>query len=214
MFFSRAFLLLSEDGGELRPVSWLYCARGGYGVTRRKCDSENCCCSRQLCGTMEVFCRRVYQLGDQCWSKMSGNLRKPLGLESKTYTKRIVLTCIIDRWWHAREFFQSIPFDRAGLRKRASHHTAARVCLVRAVWRCLEENLVGFYGERVKLMSWGRAMRVGLLNAPENGCCSCWTTWPWFWVLQRVAVGRPNLNHTSREICVISLATFTIPVCR
>ena len=24
----------------------------------------------------------------------------------------------------------------------------------------------------------------------------------------------PNLNHTSREICVISLATFTIPVCR
>ena len=26
--------------------------------------------------------------------------------------------------------------------------------------------------------------------------------------------GTPNLNHTGREICVISLATFTIPVCR
>ena len=24
----------------------------------------------------------------------------------------------------------------------------------------------------------------------------------------------PNLNHTCREICVISLATFTVPVCR
>ena len=24
----------------------------------------------------------------------------------------------------------------------------------------------------------------------------------------------PNLNHTRREVCVISLATFTIPVCR
>ena len=26
--------------------------------------------------------------------------------------------------------------------------------------------------------------------------------------------GTPNLNHTGREICVISLAAFTIPVCR
>ena len=24
----------------------------------------------------------------------------------------------------------------------------------------------------------------------KNGWCSCWTTWPWFWVLQRVAVAR------------------------
>ena len=37
-------------------------------------------------------------------------------------------------------------------------------------------------------MSWGCAMLVGLLEAWENGCCSSWTTWPWFWVLRRVVV--------------------------
>ena len=31
-------------------------------------------------------------------------------------------------------------------------------------------------------------MHVGLLKALENGCCSCWTTWSWFWVLQSVGV--------------------------
>ena len=56
-------------------------------------------------------------------------------------------------------------------------------------------------------------MLVCLLDVWGNGYCSCWTTWLWYWVLQ----GRgssPNLNHTCREVCVISLATFTIPICR
>ena len=30
-------------------------------------------------------------------------------------------------------------------------------------------------------------MLVGLLNVWGNGYCSCWTTWPWYWVLQRAA---------------------------
>ena len=44
-------------------------------------------------------------------------------------------------------------------------------------------------------MSWGCAMHVGLLNAWESGCCSCWTTWPWFWVLRRVP-------HLLRNLCI------------
>ena len=56
-------------------------------------------------------------------------------------------------------------------------------------------NHWGSCGEREKLMSWDCVVRVGLLNAWGNG-------------------STPNLNYTCREICVISLATFTVPVCR
>ena len=43
-------------------------------------------------------------------------------------------------------------------------------------------------GEKVKPVSWCCAMLVGPLKAWENGCCSCWTIRPWFWVLRKVVV--------------------------
>ena len=42
-------------------------------------------------------------------------------------------------------------------------------------------------------MPWDCGMLVGLLDVWRNGYCSCWTTWPWYWVPQRVGVAR----HTS-----------------
>ena len=63
-------------------------------------------------------------------------------------------------------------------------------------------------GERVCVML------VGLLKAWGNGYCSCWTTWSLVLGASKCRGGTPILNHTGREICVISLATFTIPVCR
>ena len=37
-------------------------------------------------------------------------------------------------------------------------------------------------------MSWDCVMLVGLLKSWGNGYCSCWTTWPWYWVLQSATV--------------------------
>ena len=87
-----------------------------------------------------------------------------------------------------------------------------QICLVRPVWMCLEENHWISCGERAKRMLWD--MLVILLQACGNGSCSCWTTWHWSWVLQKCRSSVPSLNHTYREVCVVSLATFTIPVCR
>ena len=56
-------------------------------------------------------------------------------------------------------------------------------------------------------------MLVGLVQAWRIGSCSCWTTWHWSWVLEEYCSSAPSLNHTCREVGVISLATFTIPVC-
>ena len=59
-------------------------------------------------------------------------------------------------------------------------------------------------GERAKLMSWGFGMRVGLLQAWRNGFCSCWTTWPWYWVFQRAVVA-PQTSTTRVAKSVSSL---------
>ena len=68
--------------------------------------------------------------------------------------------------------------------------------------------------ERARLMSWDCVMLVGLLKAWGKR---------FLFLLDNMALvlgawkGRssaPSLNHTHREVCVISLATVTIPVCR
>ena len=91
--------------------------------------------------------------------------------------------------------------DRAVFKNVAIHHTTAQVCLVRLeVWKKSLEIL-----RREGFSPCHGVAR--LLKAWENGCCSCWTTWPWFWVLRRHTEPRP---HMSRNLCH-PLATFTIP---
>ena len=105
-----------------------------------------------------------------------------------------------------------MPDDRAVFEKCAIDHPTAQACLVRPVWRCLEETTGG--AERAKLMS------MGLRHACRSTECLGKRL---LFLLDNMALvlgalkGRgstPNLNHTCREVCVISLATFTIPVCR
>ena len=96
-----------------------------------------------------------------------------------------------------QENFQSMPFDRAVFENVPSVLPQPK-CLPGA--SCLEVsggNLWRSYGERVKPTSWDCAMRVGLLNAWENGCYSRWTTWRWFWVLQRVGGARAHAAAAS-----------------
>ena len=107
-----------------------------------------------------------------------------------------------ERWrFSAEEFIISALGDQCwskmscrkppGLESKMCHPSYCSPSLLGAC--CLEVsggNLWRSYGERVNPTPRGRATRVGLLKAWENGCCSCWTTWPWFWVLQRVAVAR------------------------
>ena len=44
-------------------------------------------------------------LGDRCWSKTSGKCKKPCDVESRTYTKRIMLACIPPFWVACRRVF-------------------------------------------------------------------------------------------------------------
>ena len=48
------------------------------------------------------------------------------------------------------------------------------------------------YGERAKLMSLVCVTRDVLVKAWVRGLCSCWTTWPRCWALQRAVVPLPT----------------------
>ena len=137
------------------------------------------------------FPRKILSaFGDQCWLKVSGKRTKLSGLESKMCTKKIVLTCIPPLWWHAREF--SVDAFLIALPSNMYRPPYfSPVFLVHLVWRCCRstESLV----KRLLLLLDNMALVLGASKGRGSA---------------------PNLNHTCREICVISLATFTIPVCR
>ena len=61
--------------------------------------------------------------------------------------------------------------------------------------------------------SYGERVLAGLLKTWENICCFSWTTLPWFWVLRRVVVACQTSTILVAKFCVISLATFIIPLC-
>ena len=58
----------------------------------------------------------------------------------------------------------------------------------------------------LELRPGGCAMHVGLLKALENGCCSCWTTVAWFWVLRRVVVkhAKPQTTLVAKFVSSLS----------
>ena len=62
-------------------------------------------------------------------------------------------------------------------------------------------------------MSWDCVTRVVLVKVWARGFCSCWD-YGLGSGAQLAVAAPPNLNHTCREICIISLVTFPIPVCR
>ena len=86
-----------------------------------------------------------------------------------------------------RENFHAMPDGRAVFENVPSttlQPKSAWGVLFGGVWRKPLETC----GVRAKLVSWDCVMLVGLLKVWGNGYCSCWTTWPWSWVLQRASV--------------------------
>ena len=82
-----------------------------------------------------------------------------------------------------------MPFDRAVFENVPSiilQPKSAWCVLFGGVWRKPLEIL----RREGKAHVMGCGMRVGRLKAWASGCCSCWTTWLWYWVIQRVAVAR------------------------
>ena len=99
---------------------------------------------QQAAATMMVVCRRVYQ-------QMSGKLRQRLDLESRTYTKRFVLTCT-SLVGGMQETFQSMPFDRA-----VFENVPSITLQPKSAWCVL------FGGREGMAVSWGCGMCVGPL---------------------------------------------------
>ena len=142
-------------------------------------------------------------LGDRCWSKTSGKCKKPCDVESRTYTKRIMLACIPPLWVACRRVFSQCLL--IALSSKMYHPPYYSPSLPGA--SCLEVSGGNHWiscGERAKLMSWDCVMHVGPLKARGNGCCSCWTTWPWYWALQSAAVA-PQISTTRVAKSVSSL---------
>ena len=175
---------------------WVYAtdasgdARVGYGVTPRGCDPDTvaaaCSCAGRWRFSAEEFI----------------SARRSVLIENEWTAQKAAWLWVVDEHednrvdlhpsllWSMQESLHLIPCVRAVFETVPSiilQPKSAWCVLFGGVWRKSVENL---RGERVKPMSWGCAMLVGPLKAWENGCCSCWTTWPWFWVLRRVAVAR------------------------
>ena len=123
----------------------------------------------------------------QPWSNLRGKLKKPLGLELRTCEKLVVLTCIL-RWLGTcgEVFMQCLMIT---LSSKMCHQPSYSPSLPGA--SCLKVSGGNHWkscGVRAKLASWDGVMLVGLLSVWEKGYFSCWTTWPWCWVLQSAAV--------------------------
>ena len=152
-------------------------------------------------------------LDDQFWSNMNAKCKKPVGLESKTYTKLIVLICIPLWLVTCRRIFRQCLMIE--LSSKMYHRPSYSPSLLGA--SCSEVsggNRWKSCGERAKLTAWDCVMLVGLLKSWGNGCLFLLDNMALVLGASKGRGSAPNLNHTCREICVISLATFTILVCR
>ena len=121
-------------------------------------------------------------------SKMSGKCQKRFDLESRTYTNRIMLLCIPPLLVTCRRVFSQCLMNASVFDNVPStilQPKSAWCVLFGCVWRKPLEIL---RREGRAYVIGTASCYVGLLNSCGNGCCSCWTTWPWYWVLQMAAV--------------------------
>ena len=120
-------------------------ARVGYGVTRRWCDpvdatAAGSCAERWRFSVEEIISARRSALveHEQC--------KKPVGLESKTYTKLIVSTCIPLWLVTCKRIFRQCLM--IALSSKMYHQLYYSQSLpVRPVWRSVEET-IGNLAER------------------------------------------------------------------
>ena len=156
---------------------WVYAtdasggALRGYGVARRKCDPESVAaavsCAERWRFSAEEFisAQRSVLIENERKAQKAAWL-----VVVNSYMN--VLTCILPCWEHAREL-QTMPGDRAVFENGPSI-----ILQPKSVW-CVLFVSGGSLLEILRREREGKA-HVGLLKAWENGCCSSWTTWPWF----------------------------------
>ena len=185
----------------------------GYGGTRRWCDpvdaaAAGSCAERWRFSAEEFISARRSALVEHERKVQKASW---LGVEDMHEVCRVDLHP--SSAGDTRENFYAVPDDRAVFEYVPStipQPKSAWCVLFGGVWR----RPLKILRERAKLLSWDCVMLVGLLQAWGNGYCSCWTHVALVLGASKGRRSAPSLNHTCREICVISLATFTITVCR
>ena len=147
------------------------------------------------------FCGRVYQRSAIGVGRKERKVRKAIWLGVEDVHEEHHVGLHPSLVGSIQESFQSMP---VALSSQIHHPPYCSPSLPGAsCWEVSGRHHRRSCGERAKLMSWGCVMRVGLLKAWGNGCCSCWTTWPWYWVLQRAAAA-PQISTTLVAIGVVS----------
>ena len=125
---------------------WVYAtdasggARGSHGVTRRWCDpvdaaATGSCAEGWRFSAQEFITARRSALVEHDWKVKKASW---LGVEDIHEVCRVDLhpSLVGDM----RENFHAMPDDRAVFENCAINFSTAQVCLVRPVWRCLEET--------------------------------------------------------------------------
>ena len=189
----------------LVAVGLCYGAHGGYGVTRRWCDpvdtaAAGSCTERWRSSAEEFISARRSALGEHERKVQKASW---LGVEDTHEICRVDLHSSLVG--DAQEEFHAMPDDRA-----VFENVPSTILQPKSAWCVL-------FGRKPLEILWGegKAYVTGLRHA----CRSTESLVKRFlFLLDNMALvlgaskGRssaPSLNHTCREICVISLATFT-----
>ena len=186
---------------------WVY-ATDASGVTRRSCDpvdaaAPDSCVERWrfLAEEFNSARRSVLVEHERKVHKASWRV-----VELKTYTKFVVLTCIL-LWMETCKIVltQCLMIALSSKMCHPSYYSPSLLgaCFLEvsggSLWRS--------YGVRVKPMSWWLRHACRSTENLEKrllGYCSSWTTWPRSWVLQRAAVV-PRVSTTLVARSVSSL---------
>ena len=188
---------------------WVYAkdasdgARGGCSVARRWCDpvdaaATGSCTERWRFSAEEFISARRSALVELVLEAQKASW---LGAEDIREASRVVqhllwmVTC-------GKVFTQCLMI---ALSSKMCHRPSCSPSLPGA--SCLEVSGGNHWkscGERAKLMSWDCVMLVRPLSVWRNGYCSCWTTWPWYWVLKGPRQYSKPQPHLSRGLCHLS----------
>ena len=159
---------------------------GRYLFTRRLCDPVDTATAGSCAERWRSSAEDFISARRSALGELNGKCRKPAGLESKTH---MFLSCEMCRHPY---YNPSLPGAY-----------------------CLEVSGGNQWiscGKRTLLWSWDGVMLVGLLKPGETVPVLAGQHTIGLGCFKRAAVV-PRVSTTS-EVCVISLATFTIPVCR
>ena len=174
----------------------------GYGVTRRWCDPVDAaaaggCAERWRCSAEEFISARRSALGEHERKVQKASW---FGVEDTHEICRVDLHPSLVG--HMQEEFHGMPDDRA-----VFENVPSTILQPKSVWCVL---FGGVWKKPLEMLQGeGRAYVMGLRNDCRSTECLekrlLFFLDNMAWVLQRAAVVLQNLNHTCREVCVISL---------